>query len=105
MIKGILATIILFLGLHISRRLQNEQIVKRPSFILVIFGFSSLLLTGNYILNAIINDFGISMAQGGPRAIATTLWWAVIAIYMLYMGIKLGKSIMLRNYSGLLLLV
>lgn len=104
MIKGILATIILFLGLHISRRLQNEQIVKRPSFILVIFGFSSLLLTGNYILNAIINDFGISMAQGGPRAIATTLWWAVIAIYMLYMGIKLGKKYHAEKLLGLLLL-
>jgi len=58
----------------------------------VIFGFSTLLLIGNYIISAVANDLGISLEHGGPRTIATTLWWAAIAIYMLYVGLRLGKK-------------
>ena len=88
LIKGVFATIILFLGLSISRKLQSKQAEKRPSFLLVIFGYATLLLTVNYIILAIMNDVGILMEQGGPRAIATTLWWIAIALYMLIVGIR-----------------
>lgn len=88
LIKGIFASAILFLGLSISRKLQSEQEEKRPSFLLVIFGYATLLLTVNYIIYATINDIGISMEHGGPRAIATTLWWVVIALYMLMVGVR-----------------
>jgi CDP-diglyceride synthetase len=104
LIKGIFATLILFVGLYISRMLQNEQVIKRPSFILVIFGFSTLLMTGNYIISAIMNDLQISLEQGGPRALATTVWWILIAIYMLYAGVKLGKKYHSEKLLGLLLL-
>ena len=104
MIKGVFATIILFLGLSISRQLQTEQIIKRPSFILVIFGFSTLLLAGNYIMYAIMNDLAVSMDAGGPRAIASTLWWSAIAIYMLYKGLNLGKKYHAEKLLGLMLL-
>ena len=104
MVKGVFATIILFTGLFISRRLQTEQVIKRPSFILVIFGFTTLLLTGNYIMAAVMNDLQVSMAEGGPRALATTMWWAAIAIYMLYFGIKLGKKYHAEKLLGLMLL-
>ena len=103
--KSIFATAILFVGLLISRRLQTEQVIKRPSFILVIFGFSTLLLTGNYIIYAIMNDLQVGMAQGGPRAIATTVWWVSIAIFMLYKGIKLNsKKYHAEKLLGLILL-
>lgn len=104
LLKGIFATLILFLGLYISRKLQLEQVIKRPSFILVIFGYTTLLLTGNYIISALANDFGIPHIDGGPRAVATTLWWAAIAIYMLYKGIRLGKKYRSEKLLGLLLL-
>ncbi len=104
LIKGIFATAILFIGLYISRKLQLEQVIKRPSFILVIFGFATLVLTGNYIISAIANDLNIAHVDGGPRAIATTIWWASIAIYMLYKGIKLGKKYHAEKLLGLLLL-
>ncbi len=104
MINGIFATAILFIGLWISRKLQLEQVIKRPSFILVIFGFTTLLLTGNYIISAIANDLNIAHVDGGPRAIATTLWWAAIAIFMLYKGIKLGKKYHSEKLLGLFLL-
>lgn len=104
LIKSIFATVILFVGLLISRRLQKEQVIKRPSFVLVIFGFATLLLTGNYIIYAIMNDLGVSMTQGGPRAIATTVWWVVIAIYMLFAGIKFGKKYYAEKLLGLILL-
>ncbi len=102
--KGISATLILFIGLSISRRLQLEQVIKRPSFILVIFGFSTLLLIGNYIISALANDMQVSLEHGGPRAIATTIWWAAIAIYMLLVGIMRGKKYHSEKLLGLLLL-
>ncbi len=104
MIKGIFATAILFVGLWISRKLQLEQVIKRPSFILVIFGFSTLLLIGNYLISAIANDLNVSLEHGGPRAIATTFWWVAIAIFMLYKGIKLGKKYHAEKLLGLMLL-
>ncbi len=104
LIKGVFATIILFVGLSISRRLQSEQTEKRPSFILVIFGFATLLLSGNYIIYALMNDLGVAMANGGPRAIATTIWWVSIAIYMLFVGIKLGERYHSEKLLGLILL-
>ncbi len=104
MIKGVFGTIILLLGLYISRKLQTEQIIKRPSFILVIFGYTTLLLAGNYIISAIGNDLNIAHVDGGPRAIATTLWWASIAIFMLYRGINLGIKYHAEKLLGLMLL-
>jgi hypothetical protein len=104
LIKGIFATIILFVGLFISRKLQAEQIEKRPSFLLVIFGYATLLLTGNYIIYALMNDFNVSMSHGGPRAIATTIWWTLIALYMLVIGIKNGTRYHAEKLLGLILL-
>jgi len=104
LIKGIFATVILFVGLYISRKLQLEQVIKRPSFLLVIFGFATLLLTGNYIISAMANDLQISLSEGGPRAIATTLWWVAIAIYMIYVGVKWGKKYHSEKLLGLILL-
>ncbi len=104
MIKGVFGTLILFLGLWISRLLQIEQVIKRPSFILVIFGYSSLLLTGNYFISAIMNDLEVPLGDGGPRAVATTLWWLVIAIFMLYKGIKSAKKYHAEKLLGLMLL-
>jgi hypothetical protein len=103
MIKGLFSTAILFVGLWISRQLQLEQVIKRPSFILVIFGFSTLLLTGNHIISAIANDFGVPHVDGGLRALITTFWWATIAIFMLYKGIALGKKYHAEKLLGLML--
>ena len=104
MVKGIFATAILLIGLWISRKLQLEQVIRRPSFLLVIFGFSTLLITGNYIISGIANDLGVSLESGGPRAIATTLWWVAIAILMLYKGVKKGKTYHSEKLLGLMLL-
>jgi hypothetical protein len=104
LVKGIFATVILFVGLYISRKLQEQQVQKRPSFLLVIFGFATLILTGNYIIYALMNDFSVSMLHGGPRAIATTVWWTLIALYMLVVGIKNGARYHAEKLLGLLLL-
>ena len=104
LIKGIFATLILFIGLYVSRRLQAQQIEKRPSFLLVIFGYTTLLLTGNYIIYAFINDLGVSLVHGGPRAISTTFWWTLIALYMLVIGIKNGERYHAEKLLGLILL-
>lgn len=88
MIKWIFWTIILFLWLFISRTLQRKQNENRPSFLLVIFGYSSLLLIVNYMIFALMNDMQISMEHWWPRALFTTIWWVTVAIFMLLVGIK-----------------
>lgn len=88
LIKGVFATVILFLGLSMSRKLEGEQEDARPSFLLVILGYTALLLTVNYIILSVINDLAVPMGQGGPRAIAATLWWIALALYMLVTGIR-----------------
>lgn len=88
LVKGLFAIVTLFLGLAISRRLQAEQTEERPSFLLVIFGYATLLLTVNYTIYMVMNDLGVSLEHGGPRAISTTLWWVAVAIYMLIVGIR-----------------
>jgi hypothetical protein len=104
LIKGISAVIILFLGLLISRRLQTEQEQKRPSFILVIFGYVSLLLIGNYAIYAIMNDLAIPNTAGGARALVTTMWWAAIAIYMLVISSMRGVRYRSEKLLGMILL-
>lgn len=89
LLKGITAAIIFFLGLAMSRKLQEKQEGSRPSFLLVIFGYTTFLLIINYIIYAIINDLmGAPTGPGGPRAIATTLWWVMVALYMLMVGVR-----------------
>lgn len=39
-----------------------------------------------------MNDLSVSMSQGGPRAIVTTIWWVVVALYMLVAGIRKGAE-------------
>lgn len=104
LVKGVFATMIIFLGLYISRKLQAEQTERRPSFLLVISGYATLLLIGNYIIYALMNDFNVSMSHGGPRAIATTTWWTLIALYMLVIGIKNGTRYHAEKLLGLILL-
>jgi hypothetical protein len=49
-INSLFALTILFAGLHLSRSLQLERKEKRPSFLLVIFGYSTLVLFVNYLI-------------------------------------------------------
>lgn len=104
LIKGIFAAMILFTALFASRRLQKEQPEKKPSFGLVFFAYSSLLLIGNYIILALHNDFNVSMEAGGPRAIFTTLWWIVIALVMISSGVRYGRLHYAEKILGVILL-
>ncbi len=104
LIKWIFATIILFMWLCISRRLQEEQDEPRPSFILVIFWYTSLLLTVNYMLYALMNDLWVEHSAWGPRAISTTVWWVILAITMLLVWIRKWSSHRSEKLLWLLLL-
>jgi hypothetical protein len=86
--KWIFWTLILFLGLYISRDLQKKQIENRPSFILVILWFTSLLLIVNYIIFAVINDYWIDPSHWWVRAISITIWWVLLSLYMIIIWVK-----------------
>lgn len=104
-IKGIFAIATYFLALSVSRDIQKREHTDRPSFLLVILGYTTLLLLVNFAIITFCNDIGIEFSTGGPRAIATTIWWIILAIVMLMIGIKNGHGYRSEKLLGLLLLL
>ncbi len=103
-IKAFIYMIILFLGLGISRHLQKKTWNNRPSFILVIFAYSFLLLIVNFCIITLCNDLGIEFTTWWPRAIWTTLWWIALALFMLMTGIHYGRIYRSEKLLWLILL-
>ncbi len=104
-IKGVFAVITYFLALSISRDLQKVEQTDRPSFLLVIIWYSSLLLLVNFVIITICNDLGVANTTGGPRAIGTTIWWIVLSITMLLIGIHNGRGYRSEKLLWLMLLL
>lgn len=104
-IKGIFAVATYFFALSISRDIQKIEKTDRPSFLLVIIAYTTLLLMINFAIIAICNDLSIATSTGGPRAIGTTLWWIVLSISMLMIGIRHGHGYRSEKLLGLLLLL
>ncbi len=103
-IKAFIYMIMLFLGLGISRYLQKKTWSDRPSFILVIFAYSFLLLIVNFCIITLCNDLGVEFTTWGPRAIGTTIWWIVLALFMLMTGIRYGRIYRSEKLLWLILL-
>lgn len=103
-IKAIIVIVWIFIGLDASRKLQLKNQESRPSFLLVIIGYTTLLLFLNYLANAFINDLWVDGSSGGPRAIVTTIIWLSIAIWMLVIGIRKEELFKAEKFLGLLLL-
>ncbi len=104
-INSLFALAILFAGLYLSRSLQIERKEKRPSFLLVIFGYSTLVLFVNYLIIVWMNDLGVAVGTTWwPRAIATTIWWIIVAAIMMTIGLRNGKMYNSEKLLGLLLL-
>lgn len=59
-IKGIVAVVTFFLALSISRDIQKIEKTDRPSFLLVIIGYASLLLLVNFAIITICNDLSVA---------------------------------------------
>ncbi|NRH20469.1 DUF2339 domain-containing protein [Candidatus Gracilibacteria bacterium] len=104
-IKGVFAVATYFMALSISREIQKTENVDRPSFLLVIIGYTSLLLLVNFSIITICNDLGIVLESGGPRAIGTTIWWIILSISMLLVGIHFGRGYRSEKLLGLILLL
>jgi hypothetical protein len=103
--EAVLALIAMFVGLRVSREIQRDNQEYRPSFLLVIFAYSTLVLVVNYLIIVAFNQAGVSTTSvGGPRAVATTFWWIVVACTMLMVGVRNGFLYRSEKLLGLLLL-
>lgn len=103
-VNSLFALVIMYIALGLSRRIQAEKKEKRPSFLLVIFWYSTLLLLVNAILFMTINYFGASTdGLGWPRAIVTTLWWMLLAGVMMAIWLKGWPVYKSEKLLGLLL--
>lgn len=60
-IKGIFAIAGYALALAVSRQIQKKEKIDRPSFLLVILAYTSLLLVVNFMIITFMNDVGVAM--------------------------------------------
>ncbi len=104
-VKWVFAAIAYFLALSVSRDIQRIEKVDRPSFLLVIMGYTTVLLLVNFAIITFCNDIGAPFQTGGIRAIATTIWWIILSIGMLMVGIHYGYEYRSEKLLGLLLLL
>lgn len=104
-IKGVFALSGYLLALSISRDAQKIDTKSHPSFLLVIIGYTTLLLLVNFLIITLCNDLDLAHTVGGPRAIGTTLWWIILAIGMIFLGIRGGHIYRAEKLLGLLLLL
>jgi hypothetical protein len=103
--EATIALIAMFVALRVSREIQVDNQEYRPSFILVIFAYATLVLVVNYLIIVAFNQAGVSTVSiGGPRAVATTLWWIIVACTMLMVGVRNGFLYRSEKLLGLLLL-
>ena len=103
-IYGIFAIIISYFWLKISNKLRETKEKNNPTDLFTILFYSSLFVLGNYVIYAIINDLWFSAESGWIRAISATLFWIILAIYMLISWIKWWKEHKTEKFLGLTLL-
>jgi hypothetical protein len=103
-IKGFFATVAFFIGLWVSRELQKIEKIDRPSFLLVISGYSLLLLMVNFALITFLNDMWAALTTGWVRAVGTTIWWITLSITMIIIGVRGGSFYRSEKLLGLMLL-
>lgn len=68
-------------------------------------GYTTALLLVNFAIITFCNDIGVPFETGGPRAIATTIWWIVLSLAMIMLGIHRGQVYRSEKLLGLLLLL
>ncbi|MCH8518750.1 DUF2339 domain-containing protein [Candidatus Gracilibacteria bacterium] len=101
---AIFAAATYYLALNLSRVKQVQKNDEKPSFLLVISFYTTLLLLVNFMIIIIFNDIGVAQTTGGLRAIATTLWWTILSVFMLYIGVKRGGLYTSEKSLGIILL-
>lgn len=95
-IRWIFICITLFFGLHISRKLKDQDWNYHPTFLLVILAFSSLLLIVNQLIYAFSND--MQLQSDWTATIFISVWWIILAVYMLIIWIKIDIFIVVKKY-------
>ncbi|MDD5770205.1 MAG: DUF2339 domain-containing protein [Candidatus Gracilibacteria bacterium] len=101
LIKGLFASIILFLGFKLSHKLNENY---NPTYLVSILYYVSIFSIGNQLIFALINDLGISGESGGMRAISITLYWIILAIFLIFIGIKGGVNYKNEKHLGIILI-
>ena len=93
-----------YLTLRISRQLQSEKTDAKPSFLLVISFYTVLLLVVNFFIITLFNDIWVAQTTWGLRAVATTFWWTLLSMIMLYIWITKWKLFTSEKILGVILL-
>ena len=88
---AIFMSVAFYLTLRMSRQIQHENPKEKPSFLLVVCFYTVLLLVVNFFIITLFNDIGVAQTTWWLRAIATTFWWTLLSMILLYIWITNGK--------------
>lgn len=104
--KALLSVIGFFVALAIKRYIEQKNPDHKPAFPIIMLAYSGVLLLVNHQFLALFNTLNISYdgVMHGVRAVMTTLWWMLVAGWMVFVGVKHGKSHQPEKILGMFLL-
>lgn len=101
----IIKTIFAISGYTLAIKIFRKNSPETNIFPLITILFATILLFVNFLLVVFFNEIGIAKETGWIRAISTTIWWIILAIFLLITGIRNGKNYKNEKILGLILLL
>lgn len=103
-LKAVLAIATYAIALHVLRAPQYDKKEHGMIFFTSTILYASLLLVVNFIIIVAANEANVAQTTGGIRAILTTIWWILLSIFLLILGIRKGSVYSNEKMLGLILL-
>lgn len=89
-INWLFGSIILFISLKLSHYLDENDTEYHPVYLISILYYASIFVFWSQLIFAFINDLWVSSETGWIRAVCATLYWILLAIWLIFTGIKNG---------------
>lgn len=90
LINWLFGSIILFISLKLSHYLDENDTEYHPVYLISILYYASIFVFWSQLIFAFINDLWVSSETGWIRAVCATLYWILLAIWLIFTGIKNG---------------
>lgn len=88
MYYGLLWSIISYLWIYLSHKLDESEVYYHPTFLAAILFYSTIALFGAQIIIALWNDLGFWERSWGLRAVFITIYWIALGIFAIFEWVK-----------------
>lgn len=88
LINWFFASIIWYISLQLSHKLDEEDSEYHPTFLVVIWFYITILLFWSHIIFAVLNDMWVPWERWWLRALWATFYWIILSIILIVIGVK-----------------